>query len=247
MNVSKSAACVLALCALLLVVVSCSDDDPLSPNNTIQGSGILITDTLTVPAFHSFNLAAVGDVIVSQGASQRFVITVDDNILPHLTTSVNGGVLEIGVQPGVQLSDYDLEVQVRMVDIQRLSLSGVGTISSQDTLLIDSLAVMLSGTGNAVLDLEVGYFKSSVTGVGNVTAAGSVSSQIFSLSGQGALHAFDLASDTTVVNIDGVGSADVTVSELLDITIGGTGTVHYKGRPAINVSISGSGDVVDAN
>ena len=232
---------------LLGLMTACSDEDPVSPNNSIMGSGNLTTEARTVAAFHSVDLSTVGTLNVSQGIAQEVSVTVDDNIQQHISTSVTGGVLDIFVPAGVQLSNFDLTVDVTMIDIKKLAMSGVGSLSSAMQIQIDTLDVELSGVGSATLDLSVADLHTTIGGVGSVSLTGSVTSHEFTVAGDGDLVAFGLATDTTLVAIGGVGTAELVANDLLDVIVSGQGTVSYKGRPAISVDISGTGQLIDAN
>ena len=232
---------------LLGLMTACSDEDPVSSNNTIVGSGILTIETRTAAAFHSLNMNTTGTVNVSQGIAQSVSVTVDDNIQQYITTTVTGGVLDVFVPADVQVSSFDLTIDVTMVDIKKLAMSGVGSLSSAMQIQIDTLEVELAGVGSATLDLSVADLHTTISGVGSVSLTGSVTSHEFTVAGDGDLDAFGLATDTTLVAIGGVGTAELVANDLLDVIISGQGTVSYKGRPAISVDISGTGQLVDAN
>jgi len=237
-----------ALPVLLLGVGACNDEDkPTAPNNGIVGSGTPATEVRTVAAFHSVNLSAVGDVTVLQGAPQTLRVTVDDNIIQYITTTVTGGVLEIGETPGVDLDRYDLAVDVTMPDIQGLAVTGVGSIRSVNLLQVDTLTVNLSGVGTVILQMAVAHLTSTLGGVASMLLDGSATTHEFTLSGDGSLGAFDLDTDTSRISISGLGPAEVTAADVLAVTISGSGTVYYKGTPTVNANITGTGQIIDSN
>jgi hypothetical protein len=213
----------------------------------IYGSGNPTTIAPQLPAFKSVNLMAVGNVRLTAGPEQAVSITIDDNIAPYLSTIVTGQELQISTEPGVNLQDYDLTVDLTMTDVERLSLTGVGSISGQSIFTADRISLSLSGVGNISLDIEVEELVTTVLGVGNVSLAGYARSHDCVHSGLGLLDAFAMVSDTATLIMSGAGDAKVYVDSLLNVTITGVGSVYYKGDPEINVTITGLGQLLNAN
>ena len=86
-------------------------------------------------------------------------------------------------------------------------------------------------------------------GSGNVTVSDpvSVGQMTVALEGSGGFFGFPLSASSCQVDIIGSGNCEVTVSSDLDVVIEGSGSVFYKGSPAVQADINGSGRVVDAN
>ncbi|UCE24414.1 MAG: DUF2807 domain-containing protein [Candidatus Zixiibacteriota bacterium] len=233
-----------------LMLVSCSDDDdkPVSPSTPTTGSGNLVSETRTLPTFHSVTLTAVGSIRVSRGTTQSVGIEVDDNIMDYILTSVVNGVLIISSDPSVSLSDYDLSVTLTMTDLESLTLAGVGSIISEGAPLeADSIYLYLTGVGDISIHCEASYISSTFTGVGNLILMGSVDYQRIVHSAVGTISAYECSSDTTVAVLTGIGNVQVFVNDYLNVIIGGRGSLYYMGTPQITSVITGSGQVIDAN
>ncbi|HVY49735.1 MAG TPA: DUF2807 domain-containing protein, partial [Minicystis sp.] len=59
------------------------------------GSGHAKTETRSVAAFHAVDLSGSLEAEVKVGAPQKVEITGDDNLVPLVTTSVEGGKLSV--------------------------------------------------------------------------------------------------------------------------------------------------------
>lgn len=88
---------------------------------------------------------------------------------------------------------------------------------------------------------------SRTDGSGSLRLRGEASDYTATIQGSGSINAFDHATRTTIVTVSGSGTAEVFVTEQLDVTIDGSGNVRYRGDPTnVNQEISGSGTVSKA-
>jgi hypothetical protein len=231
----------------LLLFISCSTDDGPTSSITITGSGVLITEEREMDDFHSVVMNTVGDIMITQRSSSKCVVTVDDNVAQYMETTVSNGQLMITAQDGVSLRDFDLTVNLNMNDIEILAINGVATIIGQNQFHADEIGLVVNGVGVMDLDLNAGVVNSSGDGVSNMILSGTADRHNHTFSSVTRLDAFDLDTDTTVIIISGDANAEVSVSSLLDVTITGNGRIYYKGNPTINTTITGTGQVIDAN
>ena len=66
-------------------------------------------------------------------------------------------------------------------------------------------------------------------------------------SASGDFLGFNVSADNCIVKVLGSGNCELTVGDALDVTIGGSGDVLFKGNPSISQEINGSGDLINAN
>jgi hypothetical protein len=71
--------------------------------------------------------------------------------------------------------------------------------------------------------------------------SGNASQATIDISGAGGVNASDLKLQTASINISGLGSATVWVTDQLSGEISGAGSVSYYGSPQTNTSSSGLG------
>lgn len=236
----------------------------------IQGSGRIITEQRHVSEFNRVDFRGPGKLYVSQGDTQRVAVTTDDNVMPYLQTDVRNGVLVVYIKPQVYYPQVYhptvLEVQVDMVKVRGISLSGSGVIEGRNQIRSDSLDVNISGAGDAYLEimakhvatrlsgsgkmtlnLDCGTLTSKLSGSGKSLLSGESISHRYTVSGSGRLHGFDLITKETWATISGSGNCDIFVTDFLDVRISGSGSIRYKGNPKIESRISGSGSVRSVN
>lgn len=209
--------------------------------NIDQGSGKVITETRKVGNFDRVVLNGIGDVVVTQGDHEALEIEAEDNVLPHITTKVESGTLQIGFDRKTIIPTKSIKFHLTMRAIHALETKGVSNIESKK-INTDRLELGISGTGNIeIQELTAEEMTVNVSGAGNLSAAGRVSDQKITLSGAGNYDGEDLESRNAEVTITGLGKVVVWVTGNLDVTISGTGGVDYYGSPQVNQQISGLG------
>ncbi len=197
------------------------DFSRVSGPNSIVGSGNVIGQSRTVSGFHGVSLSGAGRLIVDRNGFESLTITAEDNLLPYLTSRVSGGLLELGTTPGVSLNasrEILYEVSARTFD--ELVLSGAGDIE--------------------LMGLDTPYFRTTISGAGNVIAFGEATEQHVTISGAGRYDAEGLDSRVAHITVSGAAFARLRVSGELHVSISGAGTVEYYGDPVVHVSGEGS-------
>jgi hypothetical protein len=211
-----------AIGVILLLATACSIDG--NGENTIRGSGDLITETRSVTGFDEISVEGFGEVIVEVGPAESLTVEAEDNVIPYLITRVSGGTLKIGAEGDTSFRDVEQPVfRITMPELTGVSISGSGSVTA---------------TG-----IDTDSFDVSISGSGDVHPEGRVIDLSVSISGSGEFDGENLRSADAAVDISGSGSATVDAADTLDIEIGGSGNVTYLGDPAITQSIGGSGTV----
>lgn len=216
-------------------------------NNVTRGSGKTATETRDVSDFTAVQLSWLGDLAITQGDTEGLRIEAEDNILPLITTRVDGGTLIIELvddaDGGMVIPTQSVKYSLQVKDLKSIDLSGAGNISAP-ALKSEQLRLTLSGAGNVDLQqLTTQELDARSSGAGNLTLAGAAETQSVTLSGLGNYSAGDLQSNDATVDISGAGNATVWAAKTLDVKISGAGSVSYYGSPQVTESISGVGSV----
>ena len=183
-----------------------------------------VIESREVSGFTGVELTSIGDLYIEQTGTESLTIEADADVLPQLTSNVSRGTLELGVTPGTSIA------RSRRI-IYRLTVA-----------TLDSIAV--SGVGDATAsNLRADRLTVEISGAGGMTLAGTVDSQAVTISGTADYNGEDLQSTTAEVTIDAAGTAVVRVSDRLDATVSGVGSVEYIGNPLVTEDVSGVGSV----
>jgi hypothetical protein len=217
MRPRPTAAVVVAIALLAsLALGACSD--------LTTGTGNPASESRGLSAFSAVELAGIGSVRVEPGPTASVTILADDNILPLLTSDVEGDTLVLGTRTGVSVSPRTpITYRVTVTDLTGLRVSGSGDISA-------------TGVSGSSLEVEV-------SGSGTVTVAGTTGRLSVVISGSGDVAGGFLTARDVEVTVSGSGSALVRATSSLHATISGSGDVHYLGNPTVTQDVSGSGEV----
>jgi hypothetical protein len=206
----------LALPVVLCVAAACT---------ATAGSGQLATESRQVSGFTKVELAGIGELTINQTGSESLTISADNNLLPLLTSQVEGDTLILGKKANTRIqTTKPINYTLTMKDISGVAVSGSGTIN--------------------VPKLTTAALRTEISGSGVITAAGTADDQNLEISGSGRYLADGLTSKTVTVEISGSGTASVVASDALDVKISGSGTLTYGGNPQVQQSVSGSGKLI---
>jgi hypothetical protein len=238
----------IALLGASLLMAACSDDEHVNgPSQTIYGSGDFITETRQLPEFKSIVVNTVAYVNLTRGANQEVMVTCDDNIIEYIATPVYDGVLYISVQQGVPISDFTLELNLTVTDLESIIVNSVATVQGNGSFDVDYLVFEMNSVGNIDIDLNAYEVFSVNSSVGTIILSGSATRHNAAVTSVGSLQAFELETDTTFVTANSIGNAQVNANIYLHATINSTGSIYYRGYPEIQFIDNGTGRLINAN
>ena len=188
----------------------------------VRGSGDVITESRDVSGFSEIALAGSGKVRVDVDGTESLIIEAEDNIMPLLTSEVNGGRLELGASSSISPTT-DIIYTISAKALEGVAVSGSGEVTA---------------TGVAADSFDV-----DISGSGRVEPTGTAGTLSVEISGSGRYLGEDLEASVGTVRVLGSGGAVVNVTDDLDVDVSGSGDVRYIGDPRVTESITGSGDI----
>lgn len=210
----------------------------------IEGSGNVIEETRDVRDFNKVRLAGFGRLYIERGETESLRIEAEDNFLQYITTEVKDGELTIQWQKNIvatSLKPINFYLTVKTLDT--ITLDGAGDVEAPN-MRAETFTVNANGAGNFQLpDIDAGTLVVTISGAGNVTVTGEVTAQTVKINGLGNYQGRDLWSATAKVEINAAGSATVRVSDTLDATINGAGSINYYGNPTVSQRVAGIGRI----
>jgi hypothetical protein len=202
----------------------------------------MTTETRNVSTFTSINFAVPGTLHVNQSDVQSVKVEAESNVISRLRTEVSNDVLTIDAAKPI-ITTERISVYVSLNTINGINNDGAGTVVSDSRLNTNALKLTLQGAGSFNVDLNATQLTTQLSGAGTANLRGNATNHTAVLTGVGSLRSYQLETETTSITINGVGSAEVTVTKSLDINITGTGSVRYHGSPELSEQRTGLGTI----
>lgn len=204
--------------------------------------------TIDVSNFSELSFAVAGNVYLTQGNEEKVEVECSDDMFDKITFDLSGDRLTIKRRDKWNWRDgmrnSDLDVYITMRDIERLSVSGSGNITSENQLETRDLRLGVSGSGNMELNLNSSDVDIRISGSGSIRLDGNADKTEASISGSGKVKAEDMETRIFEASISGSGNCYVNATEEIRAKISGSGNIYYDGKPdRINSSASGSGKI----
>ena len=210
------------------------------------------TEIRELGEFDRISMRGIGKLVISQGKKQEVTLEGDDIAISRITTNVTDGklVIDIGrdwvekLSAGFDfLSSHDIRITIVAKNLKDLEVAGAADIEVSG-IKTDELGLRLVGASNVKVDgLKADRLETEIPGAGKIRVEGEVKDQSVVLAGAGNFSGHQLKSKTAKVVLSGVGSAQLWVTDELDVTIAGVGSVEYYGSPRIKQSVTMLGKV----
>ena len=190
----------------------------------VVGSGARKSERRDVAEFNRLVVEGAYRVEVTCGGRSRSLeIEADDNLLPLISTDVEGGRLRIHSGRGMTTETMP-HIRIDVPDLVEVSIPGASDFR------VDSL--------------NNDAFKLNVEGASKFRAAGETGRLDITLGGAGLVDTRELRARSVNVVNDGAGLVSVHATDALDATVNGVGTVDYYGDPkTVNPKVNGFGKI----
>ncbi len=248
------------VCLFVMGCVECTID---AGETRVVGSGRVVEVERGISGVTGVHLSTFGDLKITIGEHERFVIEAEDNLVDLIRTEVTRGVLEVGT-----LRHYSLKpskkvryfLTVKELDTVIISSSGDIfapaidaedfdiRLSSSGDLVVKSIdageiSIRLSSSGDADIGrIDAREIDVGITSSGDITIdGGSTGSQDIQISSSGDYNAADVASKNARVRLSSSGDAHIHVDGELTVSLSSSGSVYYSGDASATVSATSSG------
>lgn len=227
-----------------LIAVALGGCTDLLGETVLHGDGRYVEEYRNVGAFTGVSNATAAQVEILQGADERLRIRGEENLLPHVRTRVENGVLRIYTDANRTLRPTQpIVVELDVFALTRILLSGSGDINAP---LLDArvLEVTSSGSGDIYLDrLLADELIITSSGSGEIRSTGDAYRVRITHSGSGHIDTRELRAREVDATLSGSGDATVRARDRLYAVIAGAGSLRFYGSPSVQSTVSGSGRV----
>jgi len=194
--------------------------------------------------FTKIAISGSGHLFLKQGEKVALSIETESAFLPELKSEVIDQVLHLGPEASVFQANHSINYYLTVTNIEDIHTAGSIEISNKGTLSLKELNLVTAGAGTIDLKIKTDTLKTAVAGSSNIALSGTAITHTLKIEGAGKVQGKKLLTQTTQVEINGAGVAEVNAVETLDVKIEGVGTVKYYGEPKITQEISGAGEII---
>lgn len=214
---------------------------------SVSGNGKMTTETRNVGSYDAIRVAGFFNVTLVAGDEGVLTIEGESNLLAFIETDVSRGILTIKVENKQNLNaswGKDIKIVIPFRDIERVSLSGSGEITSNDLIKATTFEVSVSGSGDVNLEVEANRTQSRVTGSGDLNLKGSTIEHDVKVTGSGDIEAGRFKAENVNAQVTGSGDIRVACTKSIKARVTGSGDIEYVGTPTKqDTKVIGSGDI----
>jgi len=213
--------------------------------NAVQGTGDVISRDFAVGNFTGIHIDGGYVVVYTNSQTNAVTVNMQENLFEYIDVSVNSqGILEISSTRSFRTTRGNTpRIYVSAPYLSDIYVGGALTTENWDTIRTQRLFIHAAGAVDATIDMEVDELELVLAGAGEFELSGTADVANFSLAGAGEIHGEDLQTRIATVSIAGASSATVAVSDVLNATISGVGTIYYIGDPQVNRTVAGIGTI----
>ena len=232
----------------ILIILSAMSLFVYTSCEKIVGEGPVVSQTRNVSNFKSVSISVSGTINYTMSPTYNVEILAQQNILDVMQTNLVGDQLVIKFKDGVRVKDHDnIVINISAPYANGISLSGSAEVKVAGTINTTDCELRVSGSGNITVANLILSNKlyATISGSGNITVnTGTAKEEELQISGSGNIDLANVIAEKAETHISGSGDMHVNLSQILDATISGSGSVFYRGTPQVSTHISGSGRVV---
>jgi hypothetical protein len=208
----------------------------------IRGSGHVVREQRTVPAFTGIEVHGGVHVVLETGP-QSVEVETDDNLIGLMETRVEDGRLQIGFQNFTNVWNAEVHVRIALPEVTYLSASGGSDIRAE---LAPAEALELSASGGGAVrasGIQVATLTASGSGGARLQMAGSAGDLQLHMSGGTRVKAARLETRSIKVSGSGGCSAEVRAMDTVRGSLSGGCGIHLSGGASSRVKTSGGASV----
>ena len=186
------------------------------------------TQVREVKPFKQIELSGATSVIYTQSDTLGLKVVADEKEINNIYTTFEGDALIIKAKGSFT---HSYKVYVSGNTLSKIICSGASKLSTENTLLGDSLSIDVSGAGNVVANVKTKAVDVMLSGASAVTLEGNTETLYSTISGASALKAYKLNSNSTNITASGASSAKVFANNKINANATGSSTIKFKGEP----------------
>lgn len=212
----------------------------------LSGSGVLVSETRNLRAFHGLDARQGFEVELREGSKPEVVIEADDNVINDVEARVDDdGILHLGVDHN-HLVNVHLKALVTYQKLDDIKASSGAQVTGTYTLKADRIELNASSGSGIEVVVDAPSIEANASSGSNVKVKGRTRNYAAEASSGGSIDSEDLLSERAAAHASSAGDIDLHASIALDAHASSGGSIHYRGKPTNVKQESSSGGSVEA-
>ena len=210
-------------CLIVIATITCQ-----AQTKTVIGNGNIKTEERNLAPFNSINVSSGIEVDLKQGENQSVVVQTHENLLEHIITKVEGGVLIIHSEVNIRsANDKHVKLFITMKEVRSLCASSAVDITGISPIKADKLDITMSSASNIDIDVVANEINVNISSAGNVILRGNADILKADVSSSGELNAYRFTTSEANVSASSSGDAEIYVTEKLTTQASSGGGIYY--------------------
>ena len=241
----------LLLGGIILLFTKCEKE--FFGNNCNLAEGPIVSQEVDLSVIHSLDIEIPVELIIQESAAQSIIIESSQSVIDAILEKsfVKNEEWNVQLDKCTINSDaaFPVKITASLTSLQEIKVKGIGEARTLGTFKnIEHLKLEIEGSADFEFALDsIQSLETKIDGLGKFVLSGYAENHLINMNGSGEINAFDLITNNCQININGLGKCEVHVQESLEVKMDGSGSVCYKGQPAINIDNSGNGKVDNCN
>jgi len=211
---------------------------------SVQGTGPMVSRDFSIDGFNGLSISGAFVVVYRNSPTYAVTIEMQENLFEYLSVNTTGQTLHIETSVNFRISRNNTpRVYIYAPYLSSVFLHAAIVTENWDAISTERLVMDVSGASNAAISMEVEELDINVSGAASFNLSGNAENANFTVSGAGDVNARNLQTRDANIQINGASSVEISVSDNLDVSIAGVGTVRYVGNPHVSQNITGLGSV----
>ncbi|NHM06316.1 DUF2807 domain-containing protein [Flavobacterium sp. CYK-4] len=200
--------------------------------NGVEGSGKVVSEKRPVTAdFKSVKVGNGLDVILEQSANPSITVNADDNLLQHIKTTIENGVLVISSDVNSYVNVASKEIIVKMPMVESIKVMEGSSFKSQNIIKANHLELKTKTGATTKISIECEKATVEATEAGSITIEGKAINLETAATTGSTIDAEKLLSNDIIASASTAGN--ITVNPLVSLSADATtgGSIHYINVP----------------
>ncbi len=237
----------LKLVVLLFIISLTACNGNINLGDGIDGSGNVVTEKRTInEPFTKIDASTGVEVIVEQGTPTEVEVEVDDNLLEHIVTKVENGVLIVKIDGNINTMESAI-IRVKTNTIDGLEASSGASINTKSKLTGTNITMKTSSGSEINAELEHEKVSCESSSGSEIIARGKALFLNTNSSSGSDIDAKDLVSNEITSQTTSGSSTTVNPIVLLNAKASSGSSIDYVKEPKKVVKEESSGGSVSLN